>query len=272
MAVSLYTSQKYGMACGMNATQSRLPGLLRLPVELREHIYDHYLESLQPTTFILAKDVQRSSWTIFCSPSRHAPALLLVCGTISIEFARLLSLRLSLGLVSRTPLSFGPTVKIEPRWRAPDAGSDRNRARCIQEAEIPAVLTPILTKTAPSMRLHLVMPQSPADAELFTKMLCYIVAVCNSRSKPLKQVNAVRDPVTGPGWAADIDAIAREVSGIPCDNMEWANWYRQWYSSESSNAVRQEGDDPRHHTAHGVQEAWEAVVESCRADGGFPWL
>lgn len=247
------------------------PRLLQLPAELRECIYDYYLESLEPTTFVLGKDTRRKYWTLVTKPSRCCPVLLIVCKTLHFEFSRILSKRLGPGLSGHIPLSRGPTIKVEPRWRAPGGHDAEGTLLLEEEDEIPGILSTILSESAPSLRLHLVMPQSPNDADLFNAMLHYVIALCNSRTVPLKDVTTIRDPVTGPGWAADIDAVAKEVSKLRCERMAWKNWYRSWYAPDPAQTAEQRQDVPRTEPSQSPEQAWQAVLDACSQANSSPW-
>lgn len=136
----------------------------------------------------------------------------------------------------------------------------------IEQDFVPGILTPIFSKGAPSMCLHLVMPQSPEDAVLFTCMLRFIAASCNARARPLKYVRAIRDPVTGPGWAVDVNAVAREVDNIRCEKIDWENWYRPWHSPGHA-AVDADVQTPANQHDCSIEYAWQRLLESCREHG-----
>lgn len=131
-----------------------------------------------------------------------------------------------------------------------------------QSINLRDILLPILLTSAPSMRLHLIMPQIPAEAMLFTSMLRFLAAICDARVKPLKHIYVVRDPLSGPGPGFNIDAIVETVSRIRCESMEWENWYRPWYASASVAVGAGEGASSW--ADLDIDEAWEEVIESCR--------
>lgn len=249
------------------AVYGRTPniGLLNLPLELRECIYEHYLVNLMPATFAIVKYPQKAHWIVRSTSTSQTPSLLLVCRTISAEFQKYMLSQMKSGAAcNQIPLSQGPTIRIEPRWSPVRCGNSHAEARTIERANVQEVLTSVFLSAAPSMRLQLVMPQFPEDAEPFNNLLRFIGAISRARSIPLKNVRAIRDPITGPGWTADINAVADEVAAIRCESMIWENWYRPWF--RSSPSAEKYTYDP----AIGVREpwsmedAWAVVLESCR--------
>lgn len=245
-------------------------GLFSLPIELRECIYECYLASLHPTTFTIVKDASKQQWTLLTSKHRRSPALLLACKAISAEISNVMDSLLFLSPGHDIPLSNGPTIRIEPRrimttWISSTADATE---RMVEHDDLPGLFAPILLENVPSLQLHLVMPQDPADAVLFISMIRYIAAVCNARSLPLKQLRAVRDPVSGPGWAADVNAIMSEVGRIQCAEMVWKNWYRQWYAADGAAGGGSRSDHTTDRTGgQSVEDAWASVLESCREYG-----
>lgn len=107
------------MVHGNEGGERPTTGLLSLPVELRECIFELCLVSVQPATYSIVKDPQRLHWTLITKGSRHTPALLLVCRTITPEVEEVMSLRIASNPVDSIPLSRGPTIRIEPRWAVP---------------------------------------------------------------------------------------------------------------------------------------------------------
>lgn len=249
------------MALNNECGEEPANALLGLPVELRECIYEYYLTTLQPASFNIIKEPSREQWTLITRINRRTPSLLLVCHTISAEFTKLISVKISSGPIDGIPISRGPTIRIGPRWSSPSYSTTDKWEDRLEQENVCEVLLPILSKAACSMCLQLVMPQSPEDEKLFTCMLRFIAAVCNARETPLKYVRAVRDPLTGPGWYADINAIADEVSRIRCDRLEWENWYRPWYGVNSHTQ-----SDPSGHIQEqiSVDRARQEVLESCQ--------
>lgn len=246
-----------------------MPGLLDLPIELRECIYEDYLSLLRPTTFKIVRYPRSYDWTLITRKSRHAPTLLSVCRSISAEFQRVMSAMLAVPLGS-IPLSRGPTITIDSRYSGRSDGDLSESTGEVEEDErVDEILRQILLNSAPSLRLQLVMPQSPADSLLFKALLNFICAICNARFKCLRHVRAIRDPVSGPGWTADVDGISDELDKIRCTSLEKANWYRPWYGRDTNAAVERASRDvvgateqpPRQMS---IDEAWQDVLETCR--------
>lgn len=238
-------------------------GLLELPIELRECIYDHYLVSLRPATLTIVKYAQKAHWTLRSKGAGHVASLLLVCRKISTEFQKYVLSRMSSGACNAIPLSQGPTIKIEPRWSPVRCGSSDAEVPTIERDNVRDILTSVLLSSTHSMRLQLVMPQFPEDAEPFINLVRFIAAISRARSTPFKDVRAVRDPITGPGWTADISAIADEVIAIRCGSLIWENWYRPWFRSRPS--AERDIYDPEVGVREpwSIDEAWEMVAESC---------
>lgn len=246
--------------CGKSVTT----GLLSLPIELRECIYDYYIAQLSSATFLVARNANAWRWSFHSHSGVHRPpSLLLACRRISVEVQNFMRLKLWPGPIGGVSISRGPTIKVNPISIAPSVG-ENSHTTVSEGSNIPEALERLLSSSPPSLRLHLVLPQSPTNAALFIAMLRFIVVVCNRRAPALKHVHVVRDPVTGPGWAADIIAIGREASRVRCESISWENWYTQWYAASAGDSNTGPCNDVIESEGFSVDEAWADVLNSCR--------
>lgn len=153
-------------------------GLLDLPTELKEQIYEYCLVDVSSPIYVIYRHAQANNWSFRQIQDGSFPALLLVCQIMRQEVLTVLH-----------RITDGPLLLINPTIMPERPTRKLHLYDMADETESVFELEPILT-SIPKIRLQVHWPESMTRQATILALLRWLVATFNSRVSVLESVRA----------------------------------------------------------------------------------